>query len=76
VHQVVELVRRAEADGRPFHLSTRSRAHAEGLDGPERERSNDRELLAAGVLPGDSSLYPRSLADLYGPDGSPLGRTG
>ncbi len=76
VHQVVELVRRAEADGRPFDLVTQSRAHAEGLDGPERELANDRELLAAGILPGDPSLYPRSLADLYGPDGAPLGRAG
>jgi hypothetical protein len=76
VHQVVELVRRAEADGRPFGLITQGRAQAEGLDGPERERANDQELLAAGILPGDASLYPRSLADLYGPNGSPLGRTG
>jgi hypothetical protein len=76
VHQVVELVRRAEADGRPFGLVTRGQPHAEGLDGPERERANDRELLAAGILPGDASLYPRALTDLYGPDGSPLGRTG
>ena len=74
VRQVVELVRRAEADGKPFDLVSQSRAHAQGLDGPDRERANDRELLAAGILPGDPSLYPRSLADLYGPDGTPLDR--
>jgi hypothetical protein len=67
--QVAELVHRAEQDARPFGSGTRGRATAAGLDGPERERANDRELLAAGILPGDPSLYPRSLDDLYGPDG-------
>jgi hypothetical protein len=38
-----------------------------GLDGPGRESDNDAELRAAGVLPGDPSLYPTSLEDLYGP---------
>jgi hypothetical protein len=80
VHQVVELVRRAEADARPFDLGTRSRAFADGLDGPERELANDRELLAAGVLPGDPSLYPASLDDLYGGRtdrvGEPIERAG
>jgi hypothetical protein len=77
-HQVAELVRRAEADARAFTVgqpgggradTSESRAFADGLDGPERERANDRELAAAGVLPGDPSLYPSSLADVYGPDG-------
>jgi hypothetical protein len=66
-HQVAELVRRAEADARSFTLGSRSRAHAEGLDGPARELANDRELKDAGILPGDPSLYPSSLADVYGP---------
>ena len=66
LHQVVELVRRADVDARPFGSGTRSRALAEGLDGPEREVANDAELLRAGVLPGDPSLYPTSLDDLYG----------
>jgi hypothetical protein len=66
-HQVAELVRRAEADARGFTLSTTtSRATAQGLDGPQRERANDQELAAAGILPGDPSLYPSSLADLHG----------
>jgi hypothetical protein len=65
-HQVVELVRRADVDAREFATHSASRAYAEGLDGPERERANDRELQAAGIHPGDPSLYPSSLADLYG----------
>jgi hypothetical protein len=74
--QVAELVRRAVLDGAGGGRTTQSRATASGLDGPERERANDQELLTAGVLPGDPSLYPRSVADLYGPDGSsPPGRT-
>jgi hypothetical protein len=69
-HQVAELVRRADADARDFALgASASRPFAEGLDGPERERANDRELLAAGVLPGDPSLYPSSLDDVYGQGG-------
>lgn len=74
-HQVVELVRRAESDARAFSVEDRgssgSRAYADGLDGPARERENDRELIAAGIRPGDASLYPSSLDDLYGPTGSP-----
>jgi hypothetical protein len=68
-HQVVELVRRAEVDAREFHVGNASRAYAEGLDGPERESANDRELMAAGILPGDPSLYPSSLEEIYGPNG-------
>ncbi len=64
-HQVADLVRRAEVDARPFDVGSRSQALAEGLDGPERESANDRELMNAGILPGDPSLYPRSLDDLY-----------
>ena len=55
---------------------SRSRAYAEGLDGPARELANDRELMAAGILPGDPSLYPSSLADVYGPDRWPGARAG
>ncbi|MGB7053496.1 MAG: hypothetical protein WBG41_18180, partial [Acidimicrobiales bacterium] len=70
--QVAELVRRAVLDGAGGRRTTQSRAVASGLDGPERERANDQELLTAGVLPGDQSLYPRSVADLYGPHGTSL----
>jgi hypothetical protein len=70
--QVVELVRRAQVDVQPFSLGSRGRASAEGLDGPARESANDRELLAAGIHPGHSSLYPTSLGDVF-PDGdSPM----
>jgi hypothetical protein len=69
--QVVELVRRAQVDVQPFSLGSRSRASAEGLDGPARESANDRELLAAGIHPGHSSLYPKSLDDIFPPGHSP-----
>jgi hypothetical protein len=64
--QVAELVRRAEGDGTGFATDARSDRMV-GLDGPGRESDNDAELRAAGVLPGDPSLYPTSLEDLYGP---------
>ena len=64
--QVAELVRRAEVDARAFALDTRPGRDV-GLDGPQRESANDAELRAAGILPGDPSLYPTSLEDLYGP---------
>jgi hypothetical protein len=64
-HQVVEMVHRAAADAGGFR-ATAGRAYAEGLDGPERELANDQELMAAGIHPGDPSLYPRSLEDLHG----------
>jgi hypothetical protein len=75
--QVAELVRRAQVDARSFTPGSRSRASAEGLDGPARELANDRELMAAGIMPGDPSLYPSSLADVYGPigPGAPLEST-
>ena len=64
--QVVELVRRAEADARVFSLGSTSGGFAQGLDGPERELDNDRELMDAGIMPGDPSLYPTSLDEIYG----------
>jgi hypothetical protein len=70
--QVVELVRRAQVDVQPFSLGSRSRATAEGLDGPARESANDRELLAAGIHPGHGSLYPKSLEDVFPPGHSPM----
>ena len=64
--QVAELVRRAEVDAAASAAGTRSGRDI-GLDGPARESANDAELRAAGILPGDPSLYPTSLGDLYGP---------
>jgi hypothetical protein len=60
--QVAELVRRAQADA----------GHAGGrplvsIDGTARELDNDLELRRAGILPGDPSLYPSTLEDIYGP---------
>jgi hypothetical protein len=72
--QVAELVRRAQVDTQAFGIGTRSegaspsRAFAGGLDGPARESANDQELRAAGILPGDPSLYPSSLEDVFPSD--------
>jgi hypothetical protein len=68
--QVAELVRRAQlergdAGHRSGHVATPT--PTTGGDGPSRERANDHALRTAGVLPGDRSLYPTSLDDLYGP---------
>lgn len=65
--QVADLVRRAAADadgGVPG-----GRARSVGLDGPQRESANDRELIEAGVLPGDPSLYPTSVDEIFMPPG-------
>jgi hypothetical protein len=69
--QIADLVRRARADRDEPPAASR-RAGAEGLDGPERERANDRALRAAGIMPGDPSLYPTSLDEVFehgGPKG-------
>ena len=64
--QVAELVRRAEVDAAAFTVRTPSGRDV-GIDGPARESANDQELLDAGIRPGDPSLYPTALEDLYGP---------
>lgn len=82
--QVADLVRRAETELGESRAGGRVPGGAIGIDGPAREAANDRELRAAGILPGDPSLYPRKLEDLYGPGGSaggapvvgPVGRAG
>ena len=75
--QVAELMRRAAVDATAFGPGTRAE-RAVALDGPERESDNDRVLREAGILPGDPSLYPTSLDDLYGPPDArmPAARTG
>lgn len=80
--QVAELVRRARLDagppsggdrqpggrpGAPPAGQSTSPAFAAGLDGKAREQANDAALLAAGVRPGDPSLYPAALEDLFEP---------
>lgn len=62
--------------GEPAGGRTRSRAFAAGLDGKAREAQNDAELAAAGILPGDASLYPSALGDLFAPAGGPNGAHG
>ncbi|HLN16454.1 MAG TPA: hypothetical protein VK277_06820 [Acidimicrobiales bacterium] len=70
LEQVAELVRRAEADRASMTEGHAADVpdHAIGLDGPARERANDLELRRAGILPGDPSLYPRHLDDVFGRD--------
>jgi hypothetical protein len=55
LEQVADLVRRADTDADAVSGVTTGRLH---LDGPAREADNDRLLAAAGILPGDPSLYP------------------
>jgi hypothetical protein len=64
VEQLAELVRRAEHDrGSP---GGGGRGRSEGSPGgPAREAAADEVLAAAGILPGDPSLYPRTLDDVF-----------
>ena len=63
VGQLAELVRRAEHD-RGTAGGGRGRGEA-SLGGPAREAAADEVLAAAGILPGDPSLYPRTLDDVF-----------
>jgi hypothetical protein len=63
VGQLAELVRRAEHD-RGRAGGTRGRGEP-SLAGPGREAAADEILAAAGILPGDPSLYPRTLDDVF-----------
>jgi hypothetical protein len=63
VGQLAELVRRAEHDR---GSAGAGRGRGEGsLGGPAREAAADEVLAAAGILPGDPSLYPRTLDDVF-----------
>jgi hypothetical protein len=65
VGQLAELVRRAEHD-RAAAGGDRGRGRGEAsLGGPAREAAADEVLAAAGILPGDPSLYPRTLDDVF-----------
>lgn len=59
--QVRSLLRAAVAD---TGWAPGSSARTARADGRAREARADSELLAAGIEPGDSSLYPSSLADV------------
>ena len=62
VGQLAELVRRAEHD----RSAGGGRGRGDGaLAGPAREAAADEVLAAAGILPGDPSLYPRTLEDVF-----------
>jgi hypothetical protein len=69
VNQLTELVRRAEHD-RGHAGGTRGRGEA-SLAGPAREAAADDILAAAGILPGDPSLYPQTLDDVF-PHANPV----
>lgn len=74
--QVADLVRRARADEAPPGAGAGVRegppdpSSGHGLDGPAREARNDRILAAAGILPGDPSLYPNRMDDVLASAGS------
>lgn len=63
VGQLLDLIRQAEHD-RGRHHRTRRRPSAHRT-GPEREADADEILRAAGVRPGDPSLYPQTLGDVF-----------
>lgn len=69
--QVADLVRRARADEGPVPALHGATAGGDGLDGlhgldgKAREARNDRVLAAAGILPGDPSLYPGRLDEVF-----------
>jgi hypothetical protein len=71
--QVTDLVRRAQSDESPPAASSDGPGDASpvhGLDGPAREARNDRILAAAGILPGDPSLYPNRLDEVFATTGA------
>lgn len=66
--QVAELVRRALADARGPQGEVSAaidNGRERGLDGTQRELANDHDLMAAGIHPGDPSLYPKSLNEVF-----------
>ena len=66
VGQLAELIRRAEHDRLPDRRRRRRRpSPLNGLDGPARAVAADDVLQAAGIPPGDPSLYPTSLEDVF-----------
>jgi hypothetical protein len=65
--QVASLLGQADADRRAHRRSRRRGGHNEAsrLHPADRDRADlvDRELLAAGIAPGDPSLYPTEPVD-------------
>jgi hypothetical protein len=70
VGQLAELIRRAEHDRSTDQSNPRRRRREpepepDRLDGPARAAAADDVLQAAGIHPGDPSLYPTSLEDVF-----------
>jgi hypothetical protein len=63
VEQLLDLIRRGEYD-RGGHHGTSGRPSAR-RNGPEREADADEVLQMAGIRPGDPSLYPQTLEDVF-----------
>lgn len=63
VEQLLDLIRRAEHDRGRRHDPLRRRSARR--NGPEREADADDVLQLAGIRPGDPSLYPRTLDDVF-----------
>jgi hypothetical protein len=64
VGQLGELIRRAEHDRAP-EQRRRRRHEPDRHGGPARAAAADEVLQAAGIHPGDPSLYPASLGDVF-----------
>jgi hypothetical protein len=63
IEQLLDLIRRAEHDRGQHHRSRhRPSTHR---NGPEREADADEVLQMAGIRPGDPSLYPQTLEDVF-----------
>ncbi len=76
IEQIARMVRQALDEA---GVATPTGGVPAGVDGPviergdrRRESDNDRHLLAAGILPGNRSLYPTSLEDVV--PATPSGR--
>lgn len=61
--QLLDLIHRAEHDRAPQH--GRRQPTSSGRNGPQREADADEVLTMAGIHPGDPSLYPESLQDVF-----------
>lgn len=62
VGQLLDLIRRAEHDRESYDGTRRPSSRR---NGPEREADADEVLQMAGIHPGDPSLYPKTLEDVF-----------
>lgn len=63
VAQLLDLIRRAEHDRGNYHGTRRQPPSRR--NGLEREADADEVLQMAGIRPGDPSLYPQTLEDVF-----------